>query len=102
MFAPRILLRFVTLAAVPGALLALAIACDTTGAPGSNCAEEPEPACAACPEAGPNVAVCEQNVWVCPATGPCSEDAGFDAGPESGPAPEAGPPTDGASDGAQD
>ncbi len=91
--------------------LAPFFACDATG-PGvgtgagtgspAPCAQEPEPECYACPEAGTNVAVCEQNVWVCPTTGPCSsDDAGSDGSAEAGPV-EAGPVSEGGMDAAEE
>ena len=63
----------------------------------------PEPQCYACPGSPPNVAVCEGNIWVCPAAGPCTApDASTDAASEAGPTMEAGIPdatTDAAKDG---
>jgi hypothetical protein len=86
--------------AVLGALgTAVAVACDTTP---TSCAQLPEPECFSCPGSPPNVAICEQNSWVCPASGPCGTgDASVDSSPDTGPPIDATIP-DGATDAARE
>jgi hypothetical protein len=80
--------------ACSGAVLALALllACASTTT-SADCAEEPELECSACAGSPPNVAICEEGQWACPASGPCTAppeeastppDASSDAGVEAG------------------